>query len=143
MDTTVVGKSEAAHVKTLNMVLWCMQAFLFVAFGALGLMKLTMPIETLANIMSWPGSVPEWLVRAIGAAELAGAMGVFLPALVRMQAWITPYAAMGLATVMICAVGYHIMLFQGAMLIPSIALGVIAGYVAWGRDKAAPLAPRK
>jgi putative oxidoreductase len=143
MDTTVVGKSEAAHVKTLNTVLWCMQAFLFVAFGALGLMKLTMPIEELTRIMTWPGSVPDWLVRAIGGAELAGAMGVFLPALVRMQAWVTPYAAMGLATVMICAVGYHLMLFQGAMLLPSIALGVIAGYVAWGRDKAAPLGARK
>jgi hypothetical protein len=143
MDTTIVGKTEASHTKTLNTVLWGMQAFLFVAFGALGLMKLTMPIEELARIMTWPAAVPEWLVRAIGGAELAGAMGVFLPALVRMQAWITPYAAMGLATVMICAVGYHLMLFKGAMLLPSIALGVIAGYVAWGRDKAVPIGHRK
>lgn len=128
--------------KNLNTVLWAMQGSLFLAFGAAGIMKLTMPIEKLSAIMTWPGAVPEVLVRAIGAAEVAGAMGVFLPALVRMQPWITSYAAMGLATVMICAVGYHLMLFQGGMLIPSIVLGVIAGYVAWGRETALPIKPR-
>jgi hypothetical protein len=70
---------------------------------------------------------------------LAGAFGVFLPAVMRMQAWITPYAAMGLATAMICAVGYHLMLFEGKMMVPSMILGIIAGYVAYGRDKVVPL----
>ncbi len=122
----------------MNTLLWVMQGFLFVAFGAAGLMKLTMPIDKLTALLTWPGAVPEFLVRAVGAAELAGAMGVFLPALMRMQAWITPYAAMGLATAMICAVGYHLMLFQGKMMVPSMILGIIAGYVAYGRDKVVP-----
>ena len=56
----------------------------------------------------------------------------------RMQAWITPYAAMGLATAVICAVGYHLMLVEGRMMVPSMILGVIAGYVAYGRDKVVP-----
>ncbi|HNK42408.1 MAG TPA: hypothetical protein PL002_14565, partial [Flavobacteriales bacterium] len=65
-----------------------------------------------------------------------------LPALVRMQPWITSYAAMGLTTVMICAVGYHMMLFQGKAMLPSIILGVIAGYVAWGRETVLPIKGR-
>ena len=142
METMTSGQGDASRLKKLNGVLWIMQGFLFRAFGAAGIMKLTMPVDRLTELLTWPGAVPEFLVRGVGAAEVAGAMGVFLPALVRMQAWITPYAAMGLATVMICAVGYHLMLFQGAMLIPSIALGVVAGYVAWGRDKVVPLEPR-
>ena len=69
-------------------------------------------------------------------------MGVLLPALTRMRPWITSYAAMGLATVMICAVGYHLMLFQGKALVPSIILGIIAGYVAWGRETVLPIRAR-
>ena len=138
-----MAPGDASRQKNLNTVLWAMQGFLFLAFGTAGLLKLTLPIERLAELMTWPGAVPEPLVRAIGAAEIAGAMGVFLPALTRMQPWITSYAAMGLATVMICAVGYHLMLFQGKMLVPSILLGVIAGYVAWGRETAVPIKPRE
>lgn len=138
METTTIDKSGNAQQKNHDLFLWGMQGFLFLAFGTAGMMKLTMSMGQLAAMLSWPGAVPEYLVRAIGAAELAGAVGVFLPALVRMQAWITSYAAMGLATVMICALGYHLMLFQGAMLIPTVVLGVIAGYVAWGRDKVLP-----
>ncbi|MEO8069255.1 MAG: DoxX family protein [Flavobacteriales bacterium] len=142
MESTTVPQIDAARQKNLNRLLWGMQVFLFLAFGAAGLLKLTLPIGTLTDLLTWPGAVPEYLVRAIGAAEIAGAMGVLLPALTRMQPWITSYAAMGLATVMICAVGYHLMLFQGKMLVPSIILGVIAGYVAWGRDKVVPIEPR-
>lgn len=142
MESTTVLQGDGARQKNHNMLLWGMQGFLFLAFGVAGIMKLTMPMDKLAAMLSWPGAVPEYLVRAIGAAEVAGAMGVLLPALMRMQAWITSYAAMGLATVMICALGYHLMLFQGAMLIPTIILGVIAGYVAWGRDKVVPFPPR-
>ena len=60
----------------------------------------------------------------------------------RMQPWFTPSDAMCLATAMICAVGYHLMLFQGKMLIPRIVLGVIAGYVAWSREVAVPIKTR-
>lgn len=139
MNATSTSPSAETRKKNLNTLLWVMQGLLFLAFGAAGLMKLTMPIDKLAALLTWPGAVPEFLVRGVGAAELAGAFGVFLPAVMRMQSWITPYAAMGLATAMICAVGYHLMLFQGKMLIPSMVLGIIAGYVAYGRDKVVPL----
>jgi hypothetical protein len=138
MNTASTSPSAESRKKNMNTLLWFMQGFLFLAFGAAGLMKLTMPMDKLAALLTWPGAVPEFLVRGVGVAELAGAIGVFLPALMRMQAWITPYAAMGLATAMICAVGYHLMLFEGKMMVPSMILGIIAGYVAYGRDKVAP-----
>jgi putative oxidoreductase len=122
----------------LNTALWAVQVFLFVAFGIAGFMKLTMSMEDLARLLTWPEAVPSGLVRFIGFAELAGAVGVLIPALTRIQPWLTGYAAMGLTTVMICAVGYHLMLFQGMMLVPSIVLGALAGFVAWGRSTALP-----
>jgi DoxX-like family len=139
METTPLPSHEALRVKRLDLMLWFMQGFLFLAFGALGLMKLTLNMDALARFLTWPTTVPEWLVRGIGAAELAGACGVFLPALMRMQPWVTQYAAMGLVTIMICALGYHMMLFQGAMMLPTIVLGVVAGYVAWGRQHVVPV----
>ena len=139
MNATTPSPTAETRRKNMNTLLWVMQGFLFLTFGTAGLMKLTMPIDKLSALLTWPGAVPEFLVRGVGAAELAGAMGVFLPAAMRMQAWITPYAAMGLATAMICAVGYHLMLFEGKMLVPSMVLGIVAGYVAYGRDKVVPL----
>lgn len=130
MGSTITAPGDAHRRRSLNNVLWAMQVFLFLTFGALGIMKLTMPVAKLTNLLTWPGMVPEVLVRCIGAVEVAGAMGVLLPGLTRMRPWITSYAAMGLTTVMICAVGYHLMLFQGKAMVPCIILGIIAGYVA-------------
>lgn len=124
------------------MVLWGMQIFLFIAFGVVGLMKLTLPIAELERIMTWPGAVPPGLVRAIGALELAGAIGVLVPALTRIAPGLTSWAAYGLMTVMICAVGYHLMLFHGMLLLPNIVLGAMAGFVGWGRNNEVPLTRR-
>lgn len=142
MDERAIIPDEARRHARLNVLLWVLQIFLFLAFGTTGLMKLTMPVPELARIMTWPGAVPPELVRFIGAAELAGAIGVLIPALTRISPGLTSWAAYGLMTVMICAVGYHLMLFQGVMLLPSIILGALAGVVGWGRNNEAPILPR-
>ncbi|MCW5897814.1 MAG: DoxX family protein [Flavobacteriales bacterium] len=110
-------------------LVWAAQWTLFVSFLVLGLMRLLMPMEELIRIMSWPGAVPAWAVRMIGALEVAGALGVVLPALTGIKPWLTTMAAFGLMVLMICALGFHLMLFQGAMLLPSLALGLLAAYV--------------
>ena len=122
---------QALPVKAarVSATVWIAQGFLFVAFGASGFMKLTMDIPELTQMMIWPGEMPVWLVRAIGVAELAGAIGVMVPTLTGIMPWLTRWAAFGLATLMGCALGYHLMLFQGMMLLPTVALLVIATYV--------------
>jgi hypothetical protein len=47
-------------------------------------------------------------VTLIGLSELAGAIGVVLPKAVNIAPWLTPTAAVGLATVMLLAAAYHI-----------------------------------
>lgn len=113
----------------IGVTVWISQIFLCLAFGILGSMKLIMEHEELARIMIWPGDLPHWLVRLIGVAELAGAVGVVVPALTGISPWLTRWAAFGLSALMGCALGYHLMLFQGLMLIPSLVLLVIAAYV--------------
>jgi putative oxidoreductase len=74
----------------------------------------------------WPAHVPEGLVRFIGAAEAAGALGLVLPLFMPLPAYLMRWAAFGLSTVMVCALGYHIMLFQGGMLISTGVLDALA-----------------
>ena len=48
--------------------LWIVQVLLALAFVAAGVMKLTMPVDQLAQNMVWVSAVPVWLVRFIGLA---------------------------------------------------------------------------
>jgi uncharacterized membrane protein YphA (DoxX/SURF4 family) len=107
-----------------------------------GLMKLSTPIEQLHQQMSWTLTVPTLLVRFIGASELAGAIGLILPAATRIQPRLTPLAAAGLVLVMILAAAFHISRGELVMLPINIFLGSLAAFVAWGRARKAPIAPR-
>lgn len=122
--------------------LWIVQILLALAFLAAGFMKLTMPIEQLAQNMVWVSDVPAWLVRFIGLAEVAGGLGLVLPALTRIQPHLTPLAGAGLALVMILASGFHLTRGEFGFIIPNIVLLALAAFVAYGRWKIAPITPR-
>ena len=81
-------------------------------------------------------------MRFIGAAELAGALGLLLPSLTRIQPRLTVLAALGLIVVMVLASAFHLSRGEGAMLPMNLALAAVAAFIAWGRSKAAPIAPR-
>ncbi len=127
METTAILTNSAPSRQ--NVTVWAAQIFLCLTFGVLGVMKLTMSHEALTSSLTWPGALPIELVRLIGIAELAGALGLVLPMLTHILPILTSYAAFGLMALMMCALGYHLMLFQGGMLVPSIVLGALACYV--------------
>lgn len=146
MTTSGAMQSDAATVgrpsKALNVGLWVAQGALALAFGMAGLMKLTTPIDELIAAMGWVAAVPEALVRFIGAAELAGAVGLVLPAATRILPVLTPAAATGLATVMALASFTHLSRGELGAVPVNLVLGGIAVFVAWGRLRKAPIAPR-
>jgi len=128
--------------KPLNIALWGAQALLALGFGMAGFMKTTAPIDVLAANMVWPGAVPEALVRFIGTVELAGAIGLILPAVTRIKPFLTPLAATGLVLVMALAVPFHLFRGEAFPLAMNVPLGALAAFVAWGRLKKAPIGPR-
>ena len=142
MTTTASTHTASQPRRGLRIALWVAQVLLAVAFGMSGLMKLSTPIADLAAQMAWVGSVPAALVRFIGAAELAGAIGLILPALTRIQPRLTALAAVGLIVVMVLASIVHVSRGEFGMLPVNVVLGALAAFVAWGRSKAAPIAPR-
>lgn len=90
-----------------NIGLWAVQILLAALYAFTGFMKLTQPIDALAQMMGWPGEMPM-LARFIGAAELAGAAGLILPWATGVMPRLAAYAAVGLALVQVLAIPFHI-----------------------------------
>ena len=115
--------------------LWTVQIVLAAVYGLAGFMKVTQPIEALNEMMGWPGSYPL-LTRFIGAAEIAGALGLILPLATRIMPRLTALAAAGLALIQILAIPFH--LFRGEFTIVPVNLVLLglAVVVVLGRRKA-------
>jgi hypothetical protein len=93
-------------------------------------------------MLPWAATMPEALVRFIGISELAGAIGLILPALTRVLPVLTAWAGVGLATVMILAAGFHVSRQEWQYVPVVLTVAALAALVAWGRFKKAPLAGR-
>jgi uncharacterized membrane protein YphA (DoxX/SURF4 family) len=141
MEATSATTSTRAPGRGLRIALWTCQVLLAIAFALSGAMKLgPLPAEALqakgAVVLS------EGLIRFIGVVELLGAVGVVVPALLRVKPWLTPLASAGLAVVMVLAVAFHVVNGEAAHTPAPLALGAIAVFVSWGRFRKAPVAPR-
>ncbi len=132
--------TEKKTSKGLHIGLWVAQGLLAVAFGMAGFMKITAPIEQLAQSgMSFVNVFGVGTVRFIGVSEVLGAIGLILPAALRIKLILTPLAAAGIATVMVLATIYHIYVGEPPI---TIILFALAAFVAWGRFRKAPIQPR-
>jgi uncharacterized membrane protein YphA (DoxX/SURF4 family) len=123
----------------LNLLLWLVQLLLMVTFGMAGVMKATQPVDALVQGgIAWAGQVPVALVRLIGIAEMLGAIGLVLPAATGIKPSLTPLAALGLLTITILAMAFHVLRAEPQALPINMMLGGLAAFVAWGRTKKAP-----
>ncbi|MFI7640651.1 DoxX family protein [Nonomuraea sp. NPDC049400] len=117
----------------MNIVLWIVQAVLAVMFGMAGVMKSTQPKDKLQAKLPWVEDFSAGTIRFIGVAELAGALGLILPAATGIVPFLTPLAATGLAVVMVLAALTHARRKEPAAIAFNAVLLVLAALVAWGR----------
>lgn len=130
--------TEQKNSKAIHIALWVVQGLLAVAFGLAGFMKLTAPIAQLAaNGMNFVNHYSVEMVRFIGLSEVLGALGLILPAALRIKPFLTPLAATGLAITMVLAAFEHIS--QGEPIVANLVLLALTGFVAWGRFIKAPI----
>lgn len=141
MNTSTLS-TGAPTGRGLHMGLWTAQVILALMFGMAGVMKTTQPIAELAKQMVWPGDIPATLVRFIGTMEFLGAVGLVLPAATRIKPALTPLAAAGLTTIMALAIVFHLTRGEFPAIVFNTVLGSIALFIAWGRYRKAPIAPR-
>lgn len=135
--------SPQSPSSALHKGLWVVQGLLALAFLAAGMMKIATPLAELQaqDGMAWASRVPEGLIPFIGVSEVLGAVGLILPSLLRIAPKLTGVAAAALTLVMVLAAGEHLMAGE-YMIVPNVVLGGLAAFVAWGRLKKAPIAPR-
>jgi len=128
--------------KTWNILVWIAQAVVAIFFLMAGASHLMMPLEKLAVTAPWTKDVSEPLVRFIGFAEFIGGIGLLLPSLLRIKPQLSFWAAIGLMTIMLSAIIFHISRGEGAMIGIHITLILLTGFTAWGRKKKAIILPR-
>ncbi len=118
------------------------QVLLAAFYAFVGFSKAFSPIPDLTDMMIWPGDYPA-LTRFVGWAEIAGALGLILPAATRILPWLTPLAAAGLSLVQVCAIVFHATRGETAMTLPvNLVLLALSLFVLWGRLRKAPIAAR-
>jgi uncharacterized membrane protein YphA (DoxX/SURF4 family) len=109
--------------------LWIVQGLLALLFLFAGSMKLMIPIELLTAQMPLPGL----FLRFIGTAEVAGALGLILPGLLRIRPMLTPLAACGLVIIMIGATVVTLAVGGGVSALVPLVVGLLCTAVAYGR----------
>lgn len=130
--TTTTTTASARTSTRVHIALWSAQLALAGVYGLAGFMKLTQPIEALTQMMGWPGSAPM-LTRFIGAAELAGTLGLMLPMLTGIKPRLTALAAAGLATIQVLAIPFHLYRGEFGILPINLVLLLLAVLVYRGR----------
>jgi len=118
----------------LTYALWIVQGLLALLFLFAGVMKLIMSVEEMTRDVQMPGA----FLRFIAVAELLGAIGLILPALLRIKPGLTPLAAAGLAIIMIGATVVTMTYMGVAMALFPLVVGLLAVFVAYGRWRMAP-----
>lgn len=131
--------THKSSLKTLNILLWIAQILLAAIFFMVGSLNTFLPIS---DLIERGIDYNTALIRFIGVSELLGAVGLIFPALLRIKPILSIWAAIGIAVIMVLAVGYHISQNDFAhSWIPAL-LGLIAVFIAWGRSKKVPVPAR-
>lgn len=111
---------------------WVLQILLALAFAGAGASKLmTSRADLIAGGMGWAEGFSDTQVQLIGAAEVAGAIGLIAPVAIGIAPVLTAVAAAALAVLMGGAVMTHAQ--RGENFIPPLVLGLLSAVVAYLR----------
>jgi DoxX-like family len=127
------GKRRPSKQRKLitSVALWSLQVLVALPFLFAGGIKLILPIALLQAQMPLP--LPGLFIRFIATAEVAGALGLILPGLLRIRPMLTPLAALGLVLDMIGATAYNLISGQIGAAVTTGVLGLICLAIAYGR----------
>jgi hypothetical protein len=120
---------------TVNITLWAVQGLLAFVYLAAGGLKVVRPREQLvaSGRLDWMKDNSDAVVKAIGAVEILGALGLILPGLTGIAPILAPIAAVGLVVVQIGALRVHLTRNERQPLPVNAILLLLAAFVAIGR----------
>ncbi|MGH3355973.1 MAG: DoxX family protein [Nocardioidaceae bacterium] len=113
-----------------DLVLWSVQGFLALFFLAAGAPKVIG-----RGMDRWVGfsDLPRPLVILIGSTEVGGAAGLVLPMATGILPWVTPLSAVGIATIVLMATGFHLRADERLAALETALWASIAAVIAIGR----------
>ena len=119
----------------MDLALWITAGLLAAVFLFAGSTKLFLSREKLAEAPGggWVLDFSAGFVKALGAVEILGAVGLILPALLDIAPILVPMAAVGLALIMVGAaiVTFRRQEFKHVLL--NLTYLALLLFVAWGR----------
>lgn len=120
----------------MNTALWIITGVLAAVFLVSGIGKLIVPKEKMAGM----GAATRWVedfspsaLRAIGAVEILGAIGLILPATLDIAPVLVPLAAVGAVLLFVGAVIMRLRRGERATIVGDLVYLTMAAFVAWGR----------
>ena len=122
----------------MKITLWVIQILLALLFLFAGGAKLAM---SAADLTKGAPFLSAGFLRFIGVCEILGALGLILPTLLRIRPGLTPLAAACLVIIMIGAVAVTIPMGLTMAIMPFLT-GLLAAFVAYGRWRLVPVAPK-
>lgn len=122
----------------MNTLLWVLQIVAALLYGASGVMKVFLFDEISVDVPSF-GALPREAWMALGILELACAVGLVVPAVLRRQPWLTVLAAAALAIESLVFIWVHVTYRELAPTIVSAVLGLLLAFVAYGRAVLKPI----
>jgi hypothetical protein len=119
----------------VNIALWVVQVLLALVYLAAGGLKVVRPREQLvaSGRFDWMKDTSDAGVKAVGAVEVLGALGLILPELTGIAPILTPVAAVGLVVVQVGALRVHLARDERQPLPANVILLLLAAFVAVGR----------
>ncbi|WP_328464745.1 DoxX family protein [Streptomyces sp. NBC_00448] len=115
----------------MHVAYWVVAVLLAVFYAYAGGKKLLQDQERLRPMMGWVDQVPMPRVRAIGALEVLGALGLVLPPLTGIAVGLAVAAAGGLVLVQIGGMALHLSRGEVKEIGLNIALLVPAAVAVW------------
>ncbi|MEI7631084.1 MAG: DoxX family protein [Actinomycetes bacterium] len=107
----------------MSFTVWILQFLLAFAFVAAGVTKLVTPTVKLRRRMAWAETFSPWSTKLIGALELLGGLGLFLPPIVPfVPSVLTLLSAFGLAVMMLGAIVVHLRRKEAREGLPALIL---------------------
>ncbi|MGW3341721.1 DoxX family protein [Nonomuraea rubra] len=120
----------------MNIALWIITGLLTALYLLSGFGKLFVPREKMAqmaNVARWVLDFKPGTLKAIGALEILGAVGLILPALLGIAPVLVPLAASGLTLLMTGAVIMRIRRGETKAALVDGSYLALAAFVAIGR----------
>ncbi|MFJ9176384.1 DoxX family protein [Streptomyces sp. NPDC102360] len=107
----------------MTVAYWIVGGSLALFYVYAGGLKVVRSRERLRPMMAWVDSTPMRAVRAIGALELLGALGLVLPPLTGIAPWLALVAAVGFVALQVGATSLHLRRGERQVALNGVLLG--------------------